>query len=764
MRFMNIDFNLHCILAFFFCLILNLIKARELEMNNDYYINNENMNKLDQNTPQCPSQHQKYLDNQKTIVIIKISNNQEMGNQLFKYAAGYCLAKNTNSSIVLIQDMFENEFRQTDKVQNRSIIDEFDIEYDQILNQCEADFAKTGSMIVNNRNILDIKGKQKTNMYLEGEFINQAVIDDCSQEIKRMLKSDSKLNKSKRYTNIKKTIIDPNYIGVAVYIRKGDINQFTEDYNKTPITFHIRAMQFVANHLYKRSKTQIPIFLLFSDDHLWVQNLFVNTANAYVISNQNTTIFQEFYLMAQCKHFIIPVSTYSWWPAFISDYPDKIVVSPKFDWPHQFNFDWYDEPQDRSAITGDQSLQRQPGWYTINQFVIYDSPEIIQRVDYETDSYLIENIDYSSKEETINEIQSDEYNLNEQPIDINYIENTQQAKDKVNKRKRPILIVSRVKKDGLGNQLFNYAAGYALATKLGYQVYLVDELLDLDRARSTDEKSRDYQLNQFDLQYTKIISEKQSSQFLRKGAVKVSANSFFNILDGRLKISNKNIFFLGYFLKTSYFKEYENDIKAMVRSDSKLNKSQNYLIWEKQIQDTMSVAVHVRIGDLVNFYQNENRAISLQYQIRAMQFIADKLKEFSKEYPIFYVFSDDHKFVRNSFHLQANVKIVSDGNLTSVEEFFLMIKCRHFIIPTTTFSWWAAFASNYQNKIVVTPEYDWPHQFNFKRFKQPQAYLNKPDKSSWRLMRQDDWYVINQFYISSQPPIKFKEYMARQIK
>jgi hypothetical protein len=39
--------------------------------------------------------------------------------------------------------------------------------------------------------------------------------------------------------------------------------------------------------------------------------------------------YEDFYLMSLCRDFICSVSTFSWWPAWLSRYDDGIVVCPK---------------------------------------------------------------------------------------------------------------------------------------------------------------------------------------------------------------------------------------------------------------------------------------------------------------------------------------------------------------------------------------------------------------------------------------------------
>lgn len=111
------------------------------------------------------------------------------------------------------------------------------------------------------------------------------------------------------------------------------------------ICLHIRRTDFLTTTLHSvvsenyvntavkiiEGKVKNPIFFVFSDDLIWCKEH---------ISIPYTTIFVEdslagekaeghFYLMSQCKHFIISNSTFSWWAAWLSSADkNKIVITP----------------------------------------------------------------------------------------------------------------------------------------------------------------------------------------------------------------------------------------------------------------------------------------------------------------------------------------------------------------------------------------------------------------------------------------------------
>jgi hypothetical protein len=73
-----------------------------------------------------------------------------------------------------------------------------------------------------------------------------------------------------------------------------------------------------------------PHFFVFADYPEWARE-HVRTPHRteYVAHNGAEKDYEDFWLMAQCRHFIIANSTFSWWAAWLSRNPEKIVVAPK---------------------------------------------------------------------------------------------------------------------------------------------------------------------------------------------------------------------------------------------------------------------------------------------------------------------------------------------------------------------------------------------------------------------------------------------------
>jgi hypothetical protein len=114
------------------------------------------------------------------------------------------------------------------------------------------------------------------------------------------------------------------------------------------------------------------------------------------------------------------------------------------------------------------------------------------------------------------------------------------------------------------------------------------------------------------------------------------------------------------------------------------------------------VAVHFRRGDLVasKKYKVSQAALGMNYYREAFAQISSKVLS-----PRFFIFSDDLDFARNCGVCPQEavfVDCVEDWNAS--EAIRLMALCKHFIIANSSFSWWGAWLSENEGKIVIRPE------------------------------------------------------------
>lgn len=120
-----------------------------------------------------------------------------------------------------------------------------------------------------------------------------------------------------------------------------------------------------------------------------------------------------------------------------------------------------------------------------------------------------------------------------------------------------------------------------------------------------------------------------------------------------------------------------------------------------------TVALHVRRTDYATY--KGGKLLCLKYYLQAISILKQKR---GKDMQIL-VFSDDVEFCKKNLPSDLNLKYVSDmTKLSDIEEFYLMSKCRDFIMANSSFSWWASYLGNAPDKIVIAPVVDqWKKDF-----------------------------------------------------
>jgi len=266
---------------------------------------------------------------------------------------------------------------------------------------------------------------------------------------------------------------------------------------------------------------------------------------------------------------------------------------------------------------------------------------------------------------------------------------------------------------GLGNQMFQYACGKAIATKLGVELKLDISLVN-DRTPRKDFTYRDYELAVFNIE-DEIATEAEVRKFIpnlwNSSEIQRQFYKIKRILTQKVLYTEKlkfrynseidtvrdNSYIYGYFQTERYFEHIRAELLERFRLKTQVDEKNAALI--KKMQTENSVSIHVRRGDYTN---SPFSLLSVEdYYQKAIDFILEKV-----EVPVFYIFTNDPEWVEDNFKvLQINKSIVTInyGN-QSYMDMILMSNCRHNICANSSFSWWGAWLNTNPNKIVVTPK------------------------------------------------------------
>jgi hypothetical protein len=249
---------------------------------------------------------------------------------------------------------------------------------------------------------------------------------------------------------------------------------------------------------------------------------------------------------------------------------------------------------------------------------------------------------------------------------------------------------------GLGNQMFQYAAGKSLAQKKSTLI-----VLDLEWYKQNfgpESTARTYELSCFDLHcFTRCVKSKLASL-----AVSFSATDYkephFHFDPGFFHLPRHAVL-NGYFQSDKYFKDIR-DILLKEFAWKNEPQGKNLSLFEEIRQTPGSISLHIRRCD---YMTNENVAkvhgiTEMSYYEAGVKAMAQKINN-----PKFYIFSDEPEWCRQNLKLNHPAEYISNHGRGS-EDMRLMKECRHHIIANSSFSWWGAWLNENPDKLVITPK------------------------------------------------------------
>ena len=257
---------------------------------------------------------------------------------------------------------------------------------------------------------------------------------------------------------------------------------------------------------------------------------------------------------------------------------------------------------------------------------------------------------------------------------------------------------------GLGNQMFQYAAGRRLACILGVE-------LKLDVSWIEKFKSREYFLGNFNIKEnfasaseiavmapTGRLGHALAKKWPKKWPKYIQEKHFhfdpdiLNLPDG--------VYLKGYWQSEKYFL----DISEIIHREFtvKIPPSDKNKELSETIASKNSVSIHIRRGDYIATQKTTqcHGACDLGYYFRCIDYLKQLVNNAH-----FFIFSDDIEWAQTNLKKLHPVTFVDFNRPDKAyEDLRLMSQCKHHIIANSTFSWWGAWLNPGKDKIILAPK------------------------------------------------------------
>jgi hypothetical protein len=271
------------------------------------------------------------------MIIIRIAGG--LGNQMFQYAFGRRLAYFNNTNLKMDISLYEGDHKRSHRLHHFNITGEY-ASADEVavllgnnkpkINRWSY---KLGQRLlpINKRKIIKERKfnfdqqmiRSASDTYVMGYWQSEKYFKDIAFIIQRefTLKSEpDEKNKS-----LLESILRKN--SVCIHIRRGDY--VSDPVNRTkhgtcPMNYYYRCAEFISNRI------ENAHYFIFSDEPMWaINNFWFSNSSTFISQNGSSKDYEDLRLMTSCKHFIIANSSFSWWGAWLSNNPGKIVCAPR---------------------------------------------------------------------------------------------------------------------------------------------------------------------------------------------------------------------------------------------------------------------------------------------------------------------------------------------------------------------------------------------------------------------------------------------------
>jgi hypothetical protein len=262
---------------------------------------------------------------------------------------------------------------------------------------------------------------------------------------------------------------------------------------------------------------------------------------------------------------------------------------------------------------------------------------------------------------------------------------------------------------GLGNQLFQYAAGVYLSRKWNWDLILYSASDD-----GSPQHPRAFQLDKFSIPYP-VRPLRGLTRLVRSGRLQrlpCGDQVFRCLLGGQRLVESRPYtcdpllesppvrsptWMVGYWQVAAYAEACSELLRQQLCFRESAAGRNAELLAEIQTQ-TNSVSLHIRRGDYTAVASGAN-ILPLSYYEKAIAQLAQRIPDSH-----YYVFSDDIPWARTNLPKNLSITYVAHNDEHhGHEDLRLMAACRHHIIANSSFSWWGAWLGNHTACVTFAP-------------------------------------------------------------
>lgn len=250
------------------------------------------------------------------MIIVKLMGG--MGNQMFQYAMAKSLSTKYNIPFVMDRNYIDNfDWRNYD-------LDLFNIKESFVQHPIQAIPVDEGwsDLSFNEKiyNLFDNNYLKSQNIYLVGYFQNIGYTEPIYNELIKDFKLKNPIT-NQRTLELLNDIKNSN--SIMLNVRRTDFvnNSF---HGTMDVDYYSKAISII------NEKVSNARYFIFSDDIDWCKENLSNIENSFIVdhSYKGDRFGEYLELMKNCKHFIIPNSSFAWWSAYLCTNKDKIVIAP----------------------------------------------------------------------------------------------------------------------------------------------------------------------------------------------------------------------------------------------------------------------------------------------------------------------------------------------------------------------------------------------------------------------------------------------------